>query len=303
MKVAVLMGGTSPESQVSLKSGRAVAEALRRVGHEVWDVVVEREEEDYLRAHIPSDVDLVFIAMHGGAGEDGRVQELLEGMGLAYTGSGPQASRMAMDKVLSRRRFSEAGLPQPEFVVWEKGKDNPSPEFGLPWVVKPSSAGSSIGLSLVREEEELLPALERAYEISAQVLVEEYIKGVEITVGIVGDRAFEVVEVVPVHSQVFDYRSKYTHGETEYIIPARISEEDRALAKETARKAFSSLGCRDFGRVDMIFAEEGPVVLEVNTIPGMTELSLLPMACRYEGIGFEVLCQRICELALKRSEG
>ena len=298
-----MMGGTSPESQVSLKSGRAVAEALRKVGHEVWDVVVEREEEDWLRENLPPHPDLVFIAMHGGAGEDGRVQAMLEKMGLPYTGSGPEASRMAMDKALSRRRFAEAGLPQPEFVVWEEGKDNPMPEFGLPWVVKPSSAGSSIGLSLVRREEELLPALEGAYAISSQVLIEEYIEGVEITVGIVGDHAFEVIEVVPVHSQVFDYRSKYTHGETEYIIPARISEEDRALAKETAKKAFSCLGCRDFGRVDMILSESGPVVLEVNTIPGMTELSLLPMACRYEAMGFENLCERICELALKRSRG
>ncbi len=299
MKVAVLMGGTSPEREISLKSGRAVLNALRSKGTEVLGVVVEEESWSWFEANLPR-ADVYFLALHGGRGEDGTVQSILERMGLPYTGSGPVPSSIAMDKVKSRLRFSKAGLADLSWMVVRKGEIR-FPEFGLPWVIKPATGGSSIGLSVVKREEEFLSAVERAFEISDTVLVEEYLSGRELTVGIFADRVLEPIEIVPKESALFDYKSKYTKGKTEYIIPPRISEDLKERVKDAGKKAYQVLGCRDYGRVDIILDwQERVVVLEVNTLPGMTETSLLPMACKYEGISFEDMCWRLCEMARER---
>ncbi len=301
MKVAVLMGGTSPEREVSFKSGRAVLQALRDQGIEAIEVVVEEESLEWFSANLP-EADLYFLGLHGGKGEDGTVQRILEEMGKVYTGSGPQASSLAMDKFRSRLVFSKLGLADLSWIVVERNWMS-LPEFPLPWVVKPVDAGSSVGLSVVRDIEDFTPALERAFAVSDKVLVEEFVSGRELTVGIVGDRVLEPIEIAPKESDVFDYQSKYTKGKTDYILPARVSEDLKERVKQAGLSAYRGLGCRDYGRVDLIVdSEERIVVLEVNTLPGMTELSLLPMACNHAGVSFGKLCQMLCEMALERMD-
>lgn len=299
MKVAVLMGGTSPERDVSVKSGKAVLNALLSIGVDAIGVPIEEETGSWFRENLPV-ADVYFLALHGGRGEDGTVQTILEEMGLRYTGSGPKASSLAMDKFRSRLVFSRLGLFDISWSLVDKDSVR-MPEFALPWVVKPVNAGSSVGLSLVRNEEEFCPALDQAFRFSDSILVEEFIMGREITVGIVADKVLEPIEIVPKESEIFDYQSKYTKGKTDYVIPAQISEELRTQVKCAGRKAYDELGCQGYGRVDMIVDWQGRiVVLEVNTLPGMTETSLLPMACKYEGLGFEELCYLLCKMAEER---
>ncbi len=300
MKVAVLMGGTSPEREVSIKSGQAVLNALLSMGVDATGVLVEEETSCWFKKNLPI-ADVYFLALHGGRGEDGTVQSILEDMGLKYTGSGPVASSLAMDKFKSRMMFSRLGLADISWLLVTKDSVR-APEFALPWVVKPINAGSSVGLSVVKGEGEFLSALEEAFMFSDKVLVEEFVVGRELTVGIVGDRVLEPIEIVPKESEIFDYQSKYTKGKTDYIIPALIPEELKRRVKEAGKRAYDVLGCQGYGRVDMIVDEKGKiVVLEVNSLPGMTETSLLPMACRYEGLTFEDLCYRLCEMAMEKA--
>jgi D-alanine-D-alanine ligase len=301
LRVGVLMGGASAEREVSLRSGKAVEEALRSQGLAVEGIDVGADIAEKLRA---SRVEAAFIALHGRGGEDGTVQGLLELMGIPYTGSGVLASALAMDKIFSKQIFQCCGLQTPPYQVWAKGDDLPRPvsfpDFGLPVVVKPAQEGSTIGVSVVWQEDELEPACAKALQFGRTLLIEKYIPGREITVGILGDEVLPPIEIVP-SSGFYDYRAKYTSGMTEYLVPAPLSKEAILRVQESAMKAHRALGCEGFSRVDFRLEDGGtPFALEVNTVPGMTETSLLPKAAAAAGYDFRALTRRILELALQR---
>lgn len=312
------MGGRSSEREISLKTGEQVAKALEAKGHEV----VKLDLNEHLVMDLQSaDPDVVFIALHGRYGEDGCIQGMLEILGIPYVGSGVLASALAMDKEMSKKIFRLEGIPTPASYCVERRtyralKETPKvndivttleKRFKYPFVVKPNSQGSTIGLSVVAERSELLAALENAFEYDSRVLIEEYIKGIEITVGIIGNenpRALPVIEIVPL-TGFYDYKTKYTKGLSEHIIPARIGEHATKKAKDLALRAHCALGCSGMSRVDMIVSSEGNqnevYVLEVNTIPGMTETSLVPDAARAAGIEFPELVDMLIGFALENS--
>jgi len=248
---------------------------------------------------------VVFVALHGTFGEDGVIQGVLEYMDLPYTGSGVLASALAMDKVASKRLFSYHGIPVPRYTIfrkdgWTLPGEVPLEELAYPLVVKPAAEGSTIGVSIVEGEDVLEDALREAYKYGDTVLVEEYIEGREITVGILGDEPLPVIEIIP-ETGFYDYRAKYTPGVTRYEVPAKIPMDASLMIQDMALLAHRALGCQDVSRVDFRLAEDGtPYVLEVNTIPGMTETSLLPKAAAAAGISFDELVLRILESALKK---
>ena len=283
MRVGVLMGGVSSEREISLRSGRAVLEALRRKG---VDAIPLEVGEDLVQRVLEAKIDVAFVILHGRLGEDGTVQGLLELLGIPYTGSGVLASALAMNKVKAKMIFKASSIPTPDFVPLEGAKGAP---FPLPWVVKPASEGSTIGVTVVEREEDLGKAVELARRYDQEVFIERFIPGKELTVAVVDGRAFEVVEVAP-KTGIYDYRAKYTPGMTDYLIPATVPEQKREEAKALALRAYEALGCWGCARVDMRMEEEGRIwVLEVNTIPGMTETSLVPKAAAYEGVSFDDL--------------
>jgi D-alanine-D-alanine ligase len=294
-RVAVLMGGPSAEREVSIKSGKAVARAFRQAGLSVAEVMVEGE--DFL---LPEEVDVAFLALHGTFGEDGGVQRLLDCRRIAYNGSDAESSERAFDKLAAKEAFVRAMVPTPEWfdIVDSSVKLH---LFGLPVVVKPACQGSTIGVTLVRRGEDFRGACELALEHDQRALVERWIEGRELTVGILGDRALPVIEIHP-EGEIFDYRSKYTKGVTRYEVPAPLTETERMLVQQVALRAFRSLKCRDYGRVDVMLGKDGiPYVLEVNTLPGLTETSLMPMAAAQEGMSFNELCLQLLAMALNRS--
>lgn len=337
LRVAVLMGGRSSEREVSLKSGEMVLRHLDRARYDVFAFdprVLRRLEEGPAVGELPAtageadltalaplapraldrdsdqpSVAVAFIALHGKGGEDGAIQGLLELLGVRYTGSGVLASALAMDKAISKRIFKAEGIPTPPWRdFWMDNCADPrtmaaeiETSLGLPVVVKPACEGSTIGITIARTRAELPAALEEAARFGPRVLAEQFIPGVEITAGILGNRGPEVlplVEIVP-GSGFYDYHAKYTPGATEEIVPARIDEETAQRARGAALAAFEALGCRGVARVDMIVGPRGPVVLEVNTIPGFTATSLVPRAAQAAGISFPRLLDRIIELALE----
>jgi D-alanine-D-alanine ligase len=298
-KIAVLAGGPSSEREISLKSGRAVYEALRRKHQDVDFVDADRSFSEKLRE---ANVDVAFIALHGRFGEDGAVQAILEGLNLPYTGSQVKSSQLALDKIASRELFLKDGLKVPRYKIVEgdAGAGDTLKELGKLLVVKPQHEGSSIGLSLVSDEARIKPALDAAFGYGDKVIVEEYIGGREFTVGVLEERALPVIEIEAKHD-VYDFNAKYSDEETKYIVPATLARSEYKLVQEYGLRAHQALGCRDFSRVDMRMDNEGNVyILEVNTIPGMTERSLLPKAAAAEGISFEDLCMRLVDLAYKR---
>lgn len=313
MNVLVLKGGTSTERDVSLNTGRAVAGALREAGHAVTEYDLDPGSGTGVLALAASSgfrqADVVFIALHGGEGEDGRIQALLELLGMPYTGSGVRASSMAMDKVVSKILFERIGIPTPPWVSL-KGPEAGAGALaevvdrlgGLPLVVKPVDQGSTIGVSIVSAGGELPPAIDLALRYSSGVVLERYIAGRELSVPIVGDEVFPIVEIKP-KAGFYDYERKYTRGMTLYDCPAPIGDDLSARIQADALKAYDGLGCEGFGRVDLRLGEdETPYFLEVNTIPGMTETSLVPMAARAKGLSFPALVDRIASLALERAE-
>ncbi|MCS6771522.1 MAG: D-alanine--D-alanine ligase [Kiritimatiellae bacterium] len=288
-RVAVLMGGPSSEREVSLASGRAVSAALRSLGYEVADVDVRDRTLE-----LPEGIDAVFIALHGEFGEDGGVQSILEARGIPYTGSGSEASRLAFDKILSKRLFERHAISTARYEVLRRGGRR---TLKLPVVVKPPRQGSSIGLSRVMQESDWESAMETALAHDTEVLVEAFIPGRELTVGIVDDQVLPVVEI-RAPDGCYDYRAKYTKGLTEYLVPAPISPAETRRCQELAWRTFTAMGCRGMGRVDIRLTPEGePYVLEMNTIPGFTETSLLPKAARAAGLEFAALCDKILNLA------
>jgi D-alanine-D-alanine ligase len=294
-KVAVLMGGVSSERDVSLKSGQAVTEGLREAGYTVESIVLARAEVPPL----PEGTEAVFLALHGGYGENGGVQADLDALRMPYTGSGVQASRLAMDKVRTKQALMVHGVPTPPFEVLGPAATRLT-ELPLPVVVKPPRDGSSVGVSRVTVPGEWRAALAEARHRDAigEVLVETYIPGREWTVGVVGDQVLPVVEIRAPEGW-YGFTAKYVKGMTEYLFPEDAADQELiAVCQRHALKAFQTVGCRGLGRVDFRVAPDGqPYVLEINTIPGFTATSLLPKAAARAGIGFAALCARIMESA------
>jgi D-alanine-D-alanine ligase len=305
-RIGVLAGGTSAEREISLKSGNAVYKAFIGLGYspvfiDVSDKVCQAIREE--------GVEIAFVSLHGGHGENGAIQGLLEVMGVPYTGSGILASALAMDKETSKKVFLSQDIPVAPFItVRKKQVENrgridtevvtAAADFPLPWVVKPVTEGSSIGVSLVRDEGELAVALKEAFAYGERVLVERYIKGKEIQIGILGQMVLGGVEVKPLR-EFYTYEAKYTPGLTNYILPPEIGPSAYDILKVSALRAHNALGCSGATRVDFILDEfNNPFLLEVNTIPGMTETSLLPKIAKLAGIEFPDLIEKILALAL-----
>ena len=307
-KIGVLMGGSSAEREVSLKSGTAVYQSLRSLK---FHVVAIDAGEDLCMVLKKQKIDIAFIALHGGHGENGAVQGMLEIMGIPYTGSGILASALAMDKEASKKVFLYHGIPMPEFsivmrdVLKGMGKSSGGrlvsspvtrhslPDFQMPWVIKPATEGSSVGVEIVKDRSSLKGALRKAFSYGEKVVVEKYILGKEVQIGILNNNVLGGVEVRP-SLEFYNYEAKYTAGLTEYIFPPQLRKKVYEKAKHTGLAAHKALGCSGATRVDLIIDAEGnPFVLEVNTIPGMTETSLLPKIAKNAGIGFGELLIKI----------
>jgi D-alanine-D-alanine ligase len=309
MKIAVLRGGKSAEREVSLRSGGQVAKALGGRGHDVREVDLDAQTWDTLR---DGGFECVFNALHGRFGEDGTVQGMLELLGVPYTGSGVLASALCMDKARSGRILAAIGLHVPEFEEIEIKEgiaadvvDRAVKRFGLPLVVKPVREGSTIGLTIAKTSDDVASGLVLASRYDRRVLVQRFVSGMEVTVGVLATPVPLVLPPIEIVSEnpVYDYDAKYTAGKSHHIIPARAPEIVIALVADAALRAFFELGCSGMARVDIIL-DSGwkPWVLEVNTVPGLTELSLLPDAARGAGIAFDELCQRLVDHAVGRHQ-
>jgi D-alanine-D-alanine ligase len=332
LKIAVLFGGTSSERDVSVASGAQVVKALHDTGHEVLVVDTARgvlgpaeqrrllstgvapkppKEEElaiirsdaaaFTKSPTFKDVDLVFLALHGGIGEDGTIQAFLDLANIPYTGSGHIGSANAMDKDISKRLFRAANIPTPD---WRMAPIDPvevAQRLGYPLVVKPNKQGSTIGLTIVKRPEELSAAIEVAYRYDDEVMVEQFISGRELTVGILKETALAVGEIIPKRGDIFDYESKYQMGGAEEIFPADLTQEQTDAAQKLALKAHRALKLQDYSRADFRLDFQGSLwCLEVNTAPGMTATSLLPQSAKAMGISFPDLCDQICRLAIDR---
>lgn len=297
-KIAVLMGGLSAEREVSLKSGAAVHHALLKQGYHAVAIDAGR---DLAAVLVQEKIEAAFIALHGRYGEDGCVQGLLELLQIPYTGSGVLASALAMHKLYSKQTFAAAGILTASFHHFRRGQQVRIEDltFGLPLVVKPVQEGSSVGVSIVREESQLDTALADAFRHDSEILVEQYIKGQEVQVGILDDRPIGAIEIVP-KNEFYDFEAKYTNGMAEHIFPARLEPALYEKAQQIGLAAHQALGCSGYSRVDLLVTDRGECyVLEVNTLPGMTALSLLPeiAAKGAAGLPFEALVERIIETA------
>jgi D-alanine-D-alanine ligase len=295
LRITVMLGGPSAEREVSLRSGAEVAKALRSLGHEVHEV--DPRDEKW---RLPKGTEVVFLALHGTYGEDGTVQQRLEQLGVPYTGCDPEASRIGFDKFLTKQCCVAAGVPTARFLLL----DSPAASWPMGWnppvVLKPARQGSSVGLQFVERVSDWSRALAEAMRFDSRVLMEEKIAGRECTVGILADKPLPIVEVRP-KTGIYDYQTKYTEGTTEYFCPAQFDEATTARIQAAGLGAFKAIGGRDYSRVDVIVKPSGePIVLEVNTLPGMTDSSLLPKAAAAAGIGFAALCQQMVDLALQR---
>jgi D-alanine-D-alanine ligase len=290
--IGLLMGGPGKERDVSLRSGAAVAKALRAAGARV-------EEIDVTTADITlsSSLDLAFNIIHGTFGEDGQLQSILHDRRIPYTGEGIEGSRTAFDKILSKEAFDRAGVPTSK---WEKIRKGETPSLPLPYVVKAPRQGSSVGVHIIHDAAALAAALEDCFQYGDEVLIESFFAGRELTVGILGGEALPVVEIVP-RDGFYDYDHKYTNGASEYFVPAPLTDAESSSVQSTACAAHRALGLEVYSRVDILLAADGSMsVLEINTIPGMTELSLLPKAAAVAGLDFPTLCEEIAGLSLAK---
>lgn len=306
-KILVLMGGYSEEREVSLRSGAAVLNALKNLGYDAAALDLKGSSVQAIADYNP---DLVFIALHGKDGEDGTVQGLLEIMGIPYTGSGVASSAIGINKVLTKKILMYERIPTAAFAILKK-HDFISPErelqsllenIGLPMVIKAATQGSSIGTFIVHQESDVLVAIEAAFQYDSEVLVEKFIDGIEVTSTIIGNELTRVLPLIEITSanEFYDFESKYTPGMCNHIIPARIEKHLQDKVADLSERVYKSLSCRGYARVDFIIDKTGnPFVLEINTIPGMTEMSLVPDAARAAGISFEELVERIARLGLE----
>jgi D-alanine-D-alanine ligase len=300
-KIAVLMGGPGSERDVSMATGRGVSKALRSLGAEVVDVDV-RDEKFVL----PKDVDFAFITIHGTFGEDGELQKILEDRGVPYTGEGIEGSRAAFDKILSKEKFRQHNVVTPEWEVIEVGQ---RPTISIPLVVKAPRQGSTVGVVIVKDASELDSAMAEAGKYDRTLLIEKFVPGRELTIGVLGDQALPILEIIP-KGGFYDFNNKYPFlnpqagGGAEHVCPAEIDPAKTKQIQEQALRAFRALGLVVYGRVDILLSDSGDsFVLEVNNIPGMTEASLLPEAAAAAGIGYVDLCARIIALSRARTEG
>jgi len=307
-RIGVLMGGQSAEREVSLRSGKAIYNALKGLGYDVVAIDVGHDIFNILKR---KKIEIAFIALHGGYGENGSVQGMLEVLGIPYTGSGVLASALSMDKEASKKIFLYQKIPVPPFIIVQRSTFNVQRSemeikslinFRMPWVVKPATEGSSIGVSIVREERQIRPAVKKALSLSDRVIIEKYIQGKEVHIGILSGKVLGGVEVKP-SLEFYNYEAKYTTGMTEYILPPEINSKVYEKAKEIALNAHIALGCGGATRVDLKINGKGnPYVLEVNTIPGMTETSLLPKIAKQAGMDFPDLIEEILRGAVNESK-
>ena len=308
-KIAVLLGGKSAEREISLKTGTAIANALLNLGYNVKSIDTKNDFIDDLKQFHP---DLVFIALHGPFGEDGKVQGLLEILGYPYAGSGVLASSLASNKIYAKRIFRDAGIPTPEFSVVKERDYLANPieienlllkDFDLPLVIKAPNQGSTIGIYFAKQKSDLNTAILKAFKFEKEILIEEFMHGREVTVAIMGNDKLQVLPTLEIVSNsgtgVYDYTAKYTKGMSDHIIPARLNENVINMINMLAEKSYRSLGCQGFARVDFLVENDtNPYVLEVNTMPGMTETSLFPDAAQHIGISFDELVNRFVQYAL-----
>ncbi len=297
-KIAVLMGGPGSEREVSLATGRGVAKALRSLGAEVVEIDVRDEN-----FQLPADVDLAFNTIHGTFGEDGHVQKILERRGVAYTGEGVAASEVAFDKIRTKEKFQEHGVTTPPWEVIHSGQ---RPTIPLPIVVKAPRQGSTVGVVIVKNEREIESAIAEARKYGRELLIEKFVSGRELTVGILGDQVLPILEIIP-KGGFYDFNNKYPFlnpqggGGAEHVCPANIDAGKTKEIQQLALRAFRSAGLQVYARVDAILSENGrSYILEINTIPGMTEASLLPEAAAAAGINYPDLCARIIALSRLR---
>ncbi len=337
MRITVLMGGTSSERDVSLATGIRCGRALEQVGHSLTyvdpargamsdddlrrlssGVVVQtappseeklrqmaREALPRLATNLPrgSDTDVVFLGLHGGYGEDGTIQALLDLSGVPYTGSGHLGSALAMDKDVSKQLFMQNGVSTAEWLMAPASENEVGVRLGFPVIVKPSKQGSTVGLSIVREPARLRAAVDEAFQFDDEVMIERYIAGRELTVGMLGGEALPVGEILPKH-EIYDYECKYTAGMATEVFPAELSADETARVQHEARKAFRALKLGGCARIDFRMAADGTFYcLEANTLPGMTQTSLVPQAAAAAGIEFSELCDRIVRLAVETRGG
>jgi len=310
VKVAVLKGGRSLERGVSLRSGARVEDALERLGHEVVPLDVGVDLVKRLTAERP---DAAFVAMHGPGGEDGTAQELLAIVDIPFTGPGVAACARCMDKVLAKHELREAGVPTPDWFAFnetafrELGAADALGELGdrlgFPLVVKPSRGGSALGVKFAAGRDEVPEALVSAFSYDDRVLLERFVDGRELAVSVLGDEPLPIVEAIPAGGDRYDFEARYEIGRTEFECPADLSESEAGAVTEAALGAYRALGCSGFSRVDLILGEDGPQVLEVNAIPGLTDTSLLPQAAEAAGMSFEELVERMLQLALPAVAG
>jgi D-alanine-D-alanine ligase len=312
MKVAVLKGGRSLERGVSLRSGARVEDALERLGHEVLPIDVGPDLVKRLSAERP---DVAFVAMHGVGGEDGTVQELLEILGIPFTGPGAAACARCMDKVQAKDaielagRETGGGLQTPHWFAFNQtafrefgaadALGRLEETLGFPLVVKPSRGGSSLGVKFARSSAEVPPALVSAFSYDDRVLLERFVDGRELAVSVLGDEPLPVVEAILLEGDRYDFEARYEIGRTRFVCPAELSTEEEHAVTEAALGTYRALGCTGFARIDLILGDEGPWLLEANAIPGLTDTSLLPQAAEAAGLSFEQLVERILDLALK----
>ena len=339
LKILVLAGGLSEERDVSLASAKAITESLIRLGHETHVIdsasgksllnhegryLYEKNNESSSKIAVKQagsfaltqslhaveyrDIDLVFLALHGGTGEDGTIQALLELAKKKYTGSGVLASAVAMNKAFAKNLLRYENIPTPGWLLLKTPPDDRFEaciskiisKFKFPLIVKPNNSGSTVGLTLVKQESGLPEALAKAFGVSREVLIEEYIKGREITAAVLDGMSLPLVEIIPTN-ELYDYQCKYTKGKSQYICPAVIPDEITSAIQSLAARACEVIGCNGLTRADFILDETNrPYFLEVNTLPGMTELSLAPMAAKEASISFDQLVERICRAALRK---
>jgi len=295
-KIGVLMGGFSAEREVSLKSGAAVLKALVGLGYNAVGIDVDRNVATKI---VAEGINAAFIALHGRYGEDGAIQGLLELMAIPYTGSGVLASALAMNKIFAKQAFQAAGLTVAPYRVVCRGEvfDAKTLTFPFPVVVKPSQEGSSVGVSIVRQESELEAAMQDAFKYDREILIEQFIKGAEVQVGILEDKALGAIEIVP-KKEFYDFEAKYSPGMAEHILPARLPADLYEKVLRAGEEGHRALGCSGYSRVDFLVTAEGLCyILEVNTLPGMTDLSLLPEIARGSGIEFGELVERLISAA------
>ncbi|MGZ5332683.1 MAG: D-alanine--D-alanine ligase [Solirubrobacterales bacterium] len=306
MKVAVLKGGRSLERGVSLRSGARVEDALGSLGHEVFALDVGAELVSRLRDERP---DVVFVALHGPGGEDGTVQELLEILGIPYTGPGVAACGRCADKVVAKQLFRAAEIPTADWVAFndtafrELGAADALEEIelrlGFPLVVKPAGQGSSLGVGFAAGRDQVPGALVAAFSYGDRVLLESYVAGRELALSVIDGEALPAVEVIPHADDAYDYEARYEIGRTDFVCPAELEAGQASEVAEVATRTYETLGCAGAVRVDLMLGPDGPQVLEVNAVPGLTDTSLLPMAAEAAGMSFEQLVARIVELALE----